>query len=164
MPIVECRICNTPFKTKDYWLRKGYGKYCSVACQRTAQKNGKFVDCFVCKQTIYKTLKEINHSKSGNHFCSKKCQTSWRNKFFSGSKHKNYKNGKYTHRTILLNSTQEKVCRLCKTRDERVLAVHHIDENHLNNEEVNLAYLCHNCHFLVHHDKLEKSKFMETLV
>jgi hypothetical protein len=52
---------------------------------------------------------------------------------------------------------------LCSTKDERVLAVHHIDHNRLNNKLDNLAWLCHNCHHLVHHDNVEKHRFLEKL-
>jgi predicted HNH restriction endonuclease len=39
----------------------------------------------------------------------------------------------------------------------RVLAVRHIDQNHKNNNVENLAWLCHNCHHLVHNDKVEQT-------
>lgn len=52
-----------------------------------------------------------------------------------------------------------KICRLCKTKDIRVLAVHHIDKNRKNNKISNLAWLCHNCHLLVHHYDAERNKF-----
>jgi len=52
------------------------------------------------------------------------------------------------------------VCFRCRTKDKRILAVHHIDETHLNNDIKNLAWLCHNCHYLVHNDKVEKQKFL----
>ncbi len=40
------------------------------------------------------------------------------------------------------------------------MAVHHIDEDHNNNELGNLAWLCHNCHHLVHHDNVERQRFL----
>ncbi|MBI4281264.1 HNH endonuclease [Candidatus Uhrbacteria bacterium] len=35
-------------------------------------------------------------------------------------------------------------------KNNRVLLVHHIDENRKNNVLSNLVWLCRNCHFLVH--------------
>ena len=52
------------------------------------------------------------------------------------------------------------ICKRCGLDDKRVLAVHHIDQNHFNNKPENLTWLCQNCHFLVHHDKVEKQKFL----
>lgn len=55
------------------------------------------------------------------------------------------------------------MCTLCKTEDKRVLATHHIDRNRLNNSVNNLAWLCHNCHFLVHHDNVETQRFADII-
>jgi predicted HNH restriction endonuclease len=41
--------------------------------------------------------------------------------------------------------------------------VHHIDKDRTNNTLKNLAWLCHNCHYLVHHDKLEMQRFLKSL-
>lgn len=164
MVLVSCKICAKTFKVKPYALKQGFGKYCSISCLRKGQMNGKNVSCFVCGKQIYRTEKQLRCSKSNKYFCGKVCQTSWRNKFYVGSKHANFVDGKFTHRTTMLRTGAPQICRLCLTIDRRVLAVHHIDENHLNNAVENLAWLCHNCHFLVHHDKLEKKKFMATMV
>jgi hypothetical protein len=51
-----------------------------------------------------------------------------------------------------------KICRLCKTEDCRVLAVHHSDRNRQNNTLGNLLWLCHNCHHLVHRYEPEREK------
>lgn len=55
------------------------------------------------------------------------------------------------------------ICGLCRTRDKRILAVHHLDRNKLNNKIDNLTWLCHNCHFLVHHDMVEEARFLAKL-
>lgn len=56
------------------------------------------------------------------------------------------------------------MCFRCRVSDIRVLAVHHADENRTNNGVENLIWLCHNCHYLIHHDILEKKRMMETMV
>lgn len=81
-----------------------------------------------------------------------------------GEQHKNYTTGSSTYRAVMERQSTPKICRLCKTKDPRVLAVHHIDKNRRNNKLKNLAWLCHNCHFLVHHDQGEREKFMATIV
>ena len=65
---------------------------------------------------------------------------------------------------MMKQSGIELVRRLCKTVDTRVLAVHHIDGNKKNNVVDNLAWLCNNCHHLVHHYPDEFKKFMATIV
>ncbi len=164
MILASCKICSKDFKVKPYAVKHGFGKYCSIPCLRRGQMNGTILNCFICDKSIYKTAKQIRCSKSGKYFCGRSCQTKWRNKLYVGKLHSNFVDGKFTHRTTMLRSGSLQVCWHCKTDDKRILAVHHIDENHLNNDLKNLAWLCHNCHFLVHHDKLEKEKFMATMV
>jgi hypothetical protein len=160
MPIRVCKICSTDFYAKPNHIKKGWGKYCSPACQHIGRKNGKHVMCFICKKEVYRKLQALKRSKSQKYFCSKSCQTIWRNQEFVGSKHANWKHGKASYKSVLSRHHIPQKCVLCKTVDSRVLAVHHIDENHYNNNLSNLSWLCHNCHHLVHHDSVEKQKFL----
>lgn len=161
MPIAKCRICRAQFYAKPFWIKRGYGKYCSSECMHKGRKTGRNVQCFICQKTTYKTQKALNHSKSKKYFCSKSCQAVWRNSVvFIGKNHPNWKSGKYTYRGIMLRSRTPQICKLCKTEDKRVLAVHHLDENHQNNRLKNLVWLCHNCHVLVHHYEAEKKRLM----
>lgn len=164
MPIVSCKICLKDFYTKPSWIQKGMGKYCSTLCYQKSKKNGKSVSCFICKKITYKTQKALKHSKSKKYFCGKSCQTKWRNQEFVGANHANWTGGLFSYRNVLKRAGIPKTCKLCKTRDARVLAVHHINLNHKDNRIENLAWLCQNCHFLVHHHKDEYKKFMEALV
>jgi len=160
MPVVKCKICPNDFYVKPSHLKMGYGKYCSSKCQYQGRKTGKIVGCFICEKETYKSQKALNGSLSKKYFCSKSCQTKWRNTEFIGSKHANFIHGHASYRSILGRHKIPKICALCNIRDSRILAVHHLDENHKNNELENLSWLCHNCHFLVHHDSLEKQKFL----
>jgi len=165
MPTVKCKICKKEFCAKPSWLKKGWGKYCSAKCHHEGMKKGKFIACFICKKDAWHTPKQINHSKSGKFFCSKSCQTFWRNKEFRGPKHGNWKGGEnIKHKSLLIESGRILVCTLCKIKDERVLAVHHLDKNRRNNKVENLIFLCHNCHHLVHHYQEARNKLMEVVV
>lgn len=164
MPIVNCKICKKEFYGKPFFLKQGHAKYCSLACMHVGSRTGKIVPCHFCGREVYKTVKALRVSKSKKYFCSKSCQTKWRNSVFVGPKHANWKEGLHAYRSVMFRNRIPKICRLCKGTDERVLAVHHIDRNRKNNKVTNLAWLCHNCHFLVHHDVCEEKKFMETLV
>lgn len=141
----------------------GQGIYCSAMCQYQGRKNGKTLLCDTCGKETYKQLKQLKKSKSGKFFCSKSCQTIWRNQEYVGDKHQNWKTGLFAYRSVLSRHKIKKFCNLCETKDLRVLAVHHIDKNRKNNDLSNLAWLCHSCHFLVHHYKEETLKFNKNL-
>lgn len=162
MPIAQCRLCNKDFYTKPCWIKRGHGFFCSRACQYQAARKGRVVECFLCKKEIYKAPKELK--KSEKYFCNKSCQTKWRNVFFSGAKHANWKGGaSIDYKDLIIRHNIPKICRLCKTEDSRILAVHHIDLNHSNNAIENLMWLCHNCHFLIHHYNEERDRLMASI-
>ncbi len=163
MPHVKCQICTNSFYAKPRHLKVGWGKYCSKKCQNESQKTGNFFPCRICDKEVWRMQKSIAHSASQNFFCSKSCQTVWRNKLYSGPNHTFWKNGIRAYRKILLRSDKKIFCRLCETEDYRILAVHHIDEDRNNNALDNLTWLCHNCHYLIHHDKVEMKRLMVIL-
>lgn len=160
MPWVKCAICHKKLYAKPSHLQKGWGKYCSIECRTKSQFKGSIVKCFICNKEIYRSQKELRKSESNNYFCGKKCQAIWRNKYlFSGINHANWKDGEASYRQALIRSNKEKLCLLCGISDFRVLAVHHKDKNRKNNDILNLYWLCHNCHYLVHHYKKDGEKF-----
>ncbi len=153
MPQVKCKICHKKFYAKPSHQKLGWGKYCSIKCRNISQLKGKFVNCHICGKKIWKAPKALEHSKSGKFFCSKSCQTLWRNQYFSGPKHPNWRGGRYStsYRKILFQSGATPICRICGQKDKRVLLVHHINKNRNNNVAKNLVWLCWNCHRLVHY-------------
>lgn len=155
-----CAVCENKFYAKPSHKLKGWGKYCTKKCQYAGQRTGKFIVCGTCGKDTYKNKTSTNRSKSGNYFCSKSCQTIWRNSQYTGQKHMNWKTGKASYRLALARTGQKQFCRKCKLTDKRVLAVHHKDKNRDNNNLSNLMWLCHNCHYLVHHDKTEAVGFV----
>lgn len=163
MPHRNCLICSKDFYAKPFFIKMGAGKYCSNTCAALGRTKGEQRPCHFCGEISYKQKRDIERSKSGFLFCSKSCQTNWRNKYYSGDKHANFKFGLHTYRRLLKNDPQKKECTLCKTEDIRTLAVHHIDQNRKNNTVDNLSWLCHNCHHLVHHYEQEKLKFMSNI-
>ncbi len=166
MPFVACKLCDKEFYIKPSHLKLGWGKYCSRSCQNKSQFNGKSVQCFVCGKEIYRSKAHLKRSSSGKYFCSKSCQTLWRNQVYVGENSRNWKTGEHAYRGILKRSDREIICYLCKITDERVIIAHHRDHNRNNNNLSNLTWLCLNCHFLVHHDKQLDGKIrnMEALV
>ena len=161
MPLVRsCKVCSKKFKTKPYFVRQGWGKYCSKKCHFSGLKTGSIKKCDMCGKEVYRAPRMIERSKSGKYFCNKSCQTLWRNQLYIGENHSNYTDGKASYRSVLSRAGVKKYCRLCKTKDFRVIAVHHKDKNRKNNSIENLVYLCHNCHHLVHRYPEERDKLM----
>jgi len=151
MPQVNCKVCKKEFYVKPYHQRIGMGIYCSTTCQYIGARKGKYILCDVCGKKTWKEPRQLKRSKSGKLFCSKSCHMVWKNKIMNlGENHPNWVNGKYAERGVLERSGRKIVCELCKTKDKRIMAVHHKDRNNRNNKLLNLAWLCHNCHFLVH--------------
>ena len=165
MPKVKCKICNKEFYAKPNALKRGLGKYCSRSCMCKGLQKGSIKKCFICGSKVYKSRKALFGSKSKKFFCNKSCQTIWRNSMINiGANHPNWKGGKYiSYRNILAKNKLPKICFLCGNTDKRVLAAHHIDKNHRNNDLTNLTWLCFNCHSLVHNHKEEMEKFLKAL-
>ncbi|MEK7477763.1 MAG: HNH endonuclease signature motif containing protein [Patescibacteria group bacterium] len=159
----KCQQCEKLFYARPVHINKGWGKYCSTKCQYESFKNGTIVKCSICGKEAYRTLLHVARSKSGKFFCDKSCQTKWRNKEFSGKKSIRWKDGHATYRDAMLGNSVPKICKMCKEKDARVLAVHHIDQNRKNYKVENLAWLCHNCHHLVHSEVAEKLKFSKII-
>ena len=160
MPIVRCKNCLKEFLVKPSALKRGYGKYCSVSCGRRGNRSGKTVLCFICGTPVYRAPEKLARSKSKKYFCSKSCSAVWRNTTHIGRAHPNWNHGEYAYKSILRRNNIMQICVLCGTTDKRILAVHHIDHDHSNNKLSNLAWLCHNCHHLVHHDTVERQRFL----
>lgn len=113
--------------------------YCSNECAWNARKKDVKKMCANCgKEFLAKTYR-TKQSKSGNVFCSKSCSNSFNNRF-----RKKYSVN--TYRRIAFENFEHK-CHLCGwNEDERILEVHHIDENRKNNNLNNLIILCPICH------------------
>jgi len=150
MPYNNCKICSKEFYIKPSHLKLGYGKYCSVKCRAQSQKKGKNVYCEICNKEIWRMPKCLKKSKSGKFFCSKSCQTKWRNKYYSGDKHYFWKGGENVYRKRMLSSDIRLICKKCGVKDIRILVVHHKDRDRKNNGLENLIWLCRNCHHLIH--------------
>lgn len=155
MPKVKCKICNKEFYVKPSHQKLGYGKYCSKGCKFLGQRKGKYVLCETCDKEVWKMPKDLKGSKSGKFFCSKKCQTLWRNKKFSGPLHQNWQGGEYTYYRIMKENNVLQICKRCLIKDKRVLIIHHLDCNRKNNKVDNLVWLCRNCHYLVHNKNIK---------
>lgn len=134
---IECNIC-------------GYNWEISPTSVMYDNEEHKFKGCPECKYEIiscaycgknFKRLKSIiDKSKSGLSFCSKECGNKYKNSLTI-----NYENATNYRRNAFLKYPHK--CAKCGyDEDERILEVHHIDENRNNNDITNLIILCPNCH------------------
>ncbi len=156
-----CQQCSKLFYVKPNRVLKGWGKYCSNACKHASFRKGIIVACSSCGIQTNRDMKSQKRSKSGKFFCSKNCQTVWRNTtLYVREGHSNWTGGKSSYRSVMLRDQRAKTCVKCNLSDPRVLAVHHRDKNRDNNDLTNLIWLCHNCHYLVHHDKQESVGYL----
>ena len=160
MPKFRCKTCGKEAYVKPSHLERGWRIYCSKKCQNEGLKKGKLFPCHTCGKEIYKSVQIQARSTSGKFFCGKSCQTLWRNSIYIEEKHSNWKGGTASYRNILSRTDAVRICGRCKNEDTRVLIAHHKDRNRQNNTVSNLIWLCHNCHYLVHHYKTEAKNFM----
>jgi hypothetical protein len=98
------------------------------------------VECAYCHKKFKRLKSEAATNKSGYFYCSKEC----------GNRHKNelvtqWADGTNYRRNAFNAYPHE--CSICGwNEDERVLEVHHLDENRKHNELKNLKILCPICH------------------
>jgi hypothetical protein len=83
----------------------------------------------------------VNHKKYDKKTCSYSCSNTY---FRSGSSNPNWK-GNYRS---VLKENHKMECVVCG--ENKIVAAHHYDENHFNNEPSNLIALCPTHHHYVH--------------
>src|SRR3989338_8320809 len=85
MAVYTCTVCKGEFKRKPFLVRRSGGKYCSNACHYEGIRTGKYLTCSTCGKEIYRKPQLIQRSKFKKFFCTKSCQTIWRNQIFVGA-------------------------------------------------------------------------------
>lgn len=153
--LVKCDVCGKEFEREPRRvheaIKNGWKQYCSDECRSKGKKIK--CNCAYCGKELYKTHSEIKRSKTGNVFCNKSCAASFNNSNYrTGNKNPNWKGGTQGSKAHTRIAYRKYVheCAICGITEECVLEVHHIDENHENNEVDNLIILCSNCHSRVH--------------
>ena len=99
--------------------------------------------CACCGKEFERSISDMRKNKSGYFYCSREC----------GNRHKNqlrFESGEWdtsvNYRYKAMYHLPHK-CNICGwNEDERILEVHHIDENREHNELKNLMILCPICH------------------
>lgn len=142
---VKCSYCG-----KEYILSRGlYNKrikrnknkeiYCSKECSQKARITRIKKTCANCGKLVERPPFKLKQSISGNVFCSHSCSSIYNNSLRE-------KNSINTYRRVAFENYKHE-CAICGwNKDERILEVHHIDENRKNNKLDNLIILCPICH------------------
>ena len=106
-------------------------------------KNGSLVSCAYCGKEVYRANSRIERNKTRYFYCSYECGNRHKNQLRETSGEwldsKNYRKKAF--------DIYEHKCKTCGwNEDERILEVHHLDENRENNNIDNLCILCPICH------------------
>ena len=146
----KCKQCGEEFYKKPSKITEN--NYCSKQCHYNSMKKGTIIECLVCGIPVYRAPSELAKSKTGQIFCSKKCQAEEQNGF--GASNYNYKGKDVQDYRVKAFRFKEHRCNRCgynKLLD--ILQVHHIDSDRSNNDLSNLEILCPNCHCEEHYVK-----------
>lgn len=147
-----CLQCKKEFEAPLREVKRGNGKFCSHSCVATytASKKPKKkpnVQCAHCGKEFYKSESKKKKSKSGLFFCSRACKdTAQRVGGIREIMPSHYGTSK-NYRSICF-AHHEKVCVVCG--EDKIVAVHHYDHNHHNDDPKNLVPLCPTHHQYVH--------------
>ena len=137
--LIECKICHNQWSFSPTSLApNNMNKHKFQGCPKC-----KYVEltCPVC----HKKFKRLKSNVYKNNYCSLSCAATANNKFIK-------ENNSFAYRRNAFENYPHK-CSICGWQeDERILEVHHLDENRNNNNLDNLTILCPNCHkFLTLH-------------
>lgn len=147
MTKATCSVCGVEYeielKRYNQRLKENVSFYCSDFCR--SHKGQVLCNCATCGKEIWRHKSQIAKSISGNVYCSTSCANTMNNHLFkTGENHPSYKGTNYRQKAF---DRYEHKCVVCGyDEDERILEVHHIDEDRSNNDISNLCILCPNCH------------------
>lgn len=152
---VRCIVHNKEFETKWENVRRDGRPHHICPCCKEEDKRIQFqdkrkeVECAYCGKKFLKPKSKMN-SKSGLYFCCREhkdlSQRIDSGEDFEALRPNHYGKISSDYRTLAFRNYEHK-CSCCGwEEDERILEVHHIDENHNNNEITNLVILCPTCH------------------
>jgi len=137
------RHCNmNPTKKSSYEQLK-VGQQANVE-RKLGRLQNYDVSCECCGNTFSVKEREKQFPKRKKYFCSRSCANS------SGGKAKavKYHQDEVAHYTTVAWRHHDKKCLVCG--EENVVAVHHVNENHNDNDPKNLVPLCPTHHQYMH--------------
>lgn len=143
----KCENCGKEFIARKSFVIQGKGRFCCRKCSSEDSKKRIELSCSLCGKTFERAMSK-NRSKTGFVFCSRKCKdeaqrvTSKLETFTLP----HYDTGKFYYRRVAFREYEHK-CACCGYKDDnRLLDVHHLDNDRTNCKPENLIILCVRCH------------------
>lgn len=138
---LHCNDCGHEWESPSSSVIYGDRHECP-RCGRHAKQLNEF-QCTNCGQVVYRKDSDIKKNQTGNFFCSQQCGNEFKNRIRKESGE--WDNSLSYRRKAF--ETYEHLCCVCGwNEDERILEVHHKDEDRTNNMVNNLCILCPTCH------------------
>ena len=143
---LHCNKCGYEWETMSQnalYLRCNEKHRCPNCLQEERDSTKFKTVCAYCGKTIIRYKKEVDKNQTGYFYCSRECGNLHKNalRMESGEwdNSVNYRNKAFTN--------YPHQCLVCGWKeDERILEVHHLDEDRSNNKLDNLCILCPTCH------------------
>ncbi len=121
-------------------------KYITISPGRVKLK------CATCEIEFSRKLSALKKSRSGHHFCTRECKDKAGRFGGIDGINKSIKHGKYVNYRRDFAEEDMKCARCGYNEFSICIDVHHIDENHANNDPSNLILLCPGCHRALHNN------------
>ena len=121
----NCIVCNKEFKTKQYHISRGQGKFCSRACHAEWQRHNTFGEknnhytgfvTLICKHCGKEFKVKLKDAKRGRKYCGHECAYASKDrvKHCTGENNRFYKGGKVKHNCVICG--KEHLCDPCRIR------------------------------------------------
>lgn len=152
----KCKHCDEEFDFEKSTHKANHTRHChsnpnkeksytglsasqlALADKKLGIKKKYEVECAVCMSTFSVIEREHQFPKKDKYYCGKKC---------ANNRQEWWNSNAVSYKTIALQHHAHK-CVICGF--DKIVAIHHIDENKKNNHPHNLIPLCPNHHEMVH--------------
>jgi hypothetical protein len=158
---MQCKHCNKIFNESKGWFAN-HVRWCDSNPKsqqfrkdniERGKKLGKLrfgeykrfeVSCFSCNSAFQIKERELLFPSKEKYFCSRNCANSIGGK----AKSEKYHSDNTAHYTTIAWRHHDKKCVVCG--EDKIVAVHHYNENHNDNDPKNLIPLCPTHHQYMH--------------
>ena len=151
--IVDCDTCGTSFLKQKRFIAKNKSHYCSRKCSFVNKIERVKLNCDLCDAAIERLPNRVQAFNFCNKICKDKAQ-----RIDSGDKFKKLRPSHFGtavgYRTLYQRSYDSLECKICGF--DKVVHIHHIDEDKSNNSIENLVALCPNHHAMIHTTKFNE--------
>ena len=146
----KCKHCKKEYDFATKSQKANHSRWCIKNPKRntwnksqgTISRYGEIkefeVECLCCSTKLKVSEREKLHPQKEKYYCSRSC---------ANNRQEWWKDNASHYRTIAF---QHWACECAICGFDKIVAIHHIDEDHFNNNPKNLIPLCPNHHEMVH--------------